>query len=253
MNMQYYDINVSKYGKDYRVTYLKRFVGDTLRVHEFDKELPMIGDRFASSVSRAKNAVLGLGKCNSWDYFATFTLDKRKYDRFDLNTWRTDFSRYIRNLRRSGLDIKYLLIPERHVDGAWHLHGLIAGIPWDSLLQFDPAVHPWKLIKGNYRYHEGITKKFGFNSFGKLRSADAAAAYVLKYCGKGFALQDMDSGTHLYYASHGLNRPEKVFDACYGRYLTDVSFENDFCAISWIKEDEYRDLVNLLGGDSCGF
>lgn len=245
MRMRYYDVNISKFGNDYRVTYMVRSLSDELKC--YDKKNNKIGDRFTSNVSRSKNMILGYGKCNDWDYFVTFTLDPRKYDRFDLNTWRKHFAQYIRDLRKkTGYKLKYLLIPERHQDGAWHMHGLISGLPWDYLSKFDPAVHPLKLVHQGYRYLPEITDKFGFNSFGKLRNRDAAAAYCLKYAGKGFALQDMDAGTHLYYASQGLNKPEKIIDGCSSCFLTTPSFQNEFCAISWIKEDELEKIVNYL-------
>lgn len=250
MRVQYYDINISKYGRDYRVTYLRRSVSDSLRLYDDEddeQECAKIGDRFSSSVSRAKNAILGYGKCNDWDYFVTFTLDRFKYDRFNLDKWRKDFSQYIRDLRKKkGYDLQYLLIPERHKDGAWHMHGLMSGIPWDDLTKFDISKHPLKLVQGGYRFYQGITDKFGFNSFGKLRNRDAAAAYCLKYAGKGFALQDMDAGTHLYYASHGLKKPEKIVDSQVSCYLTKPDFENEFCAISWIDEAEYKRIVDYL-------
>ncbi|SCJ52447.1 Uncharacterised protein [uncultured Eubacterium sp.] len=252
MRVQYYDINIVKYGHDYRVTYLRRSVSDRLRLYDdvddgIGVEYDKIGDRFASSVSRAKNAILGYGKCNEWDYFVTFTLDPRKYDRYDLGRWRKDFSQYIRDRRKqNGYDLRYLLIPERHKDGAWHMHGLMGGIPWDDLTKFDILKHPSKLVQGGYRYWQGITDKFGFNSFGKLRNRDAASAYCLKYAGKGFALQDMDAGTHLYYVSQGLNKPERILDSQVSCYLTTPDFANEFCAISWINETEYQRIIDYL-------
>lgn len=246
MRMKYYDVNIVRYGKQYRVTYLNRSISDKVHIRD-EVEYEKVGDRFSSSVSRAKNAILGYGKCNDWELFVTFTLDSRKYDRYNLSKWRTDFSQYIRNLRRlKGYDIQYLLIPERHKDGAWHMHGLMSGIPWSDLAKFEFGVHPVDLVKSGYRFYQGITDKFGFNSFGKIRNSDAATAYCLKYAGKGFALQDMDAGTHLYYASHGLRKPEKVMDGCSAFYLTHPDFENEFCAISWIDEAEYKRIVDYL-------
>lgn len=157
MKMRYYDVNIVKYGNDYRVSYMVRSLNDELKL--YDKQNKKIGDRYMSNISRAKNTILGYGKCNEWDYFVTFTLDPYKYNRFNLDAWRKDFAQYIRNMRRkTGYEIKYLLIPERHQDGAWHMHGLIAGLPWDSLEKFDPALHPLDLVRKGYRYSPGILK-----------------------------------------------------------------------------------------------
>lgn len=245
MRMQYYDINIYKYGNEYKVVYLCRSISDDLRV--YDKQPSMVGDRFACSVSRSKNTILGLGLCNDWDYFVTFTLDKTKYDRYNLPKWRSDFSQWIRNQRRLHCyDFKYLLIPEMHQDGAWHMHGLVSGIPWDDLQRFDVSRHPIKLCTGGYRYYPGILDKFGFNSFGKVQNKSAASRYVLKYVAKGLGIQDIDAGCHLFYASHGLNRPELVDQGASSCFLTDIDFKNDYLASGWIKQAEYERVVEYL-------
>lgn len=51
----------------------------------------MTRDEFASneeklenSLSRSRNKVFEYAYCNDWEYFVTMTLDKTKYDRYDL-------------------------------------------------------------------------------------------------------------------------------------------------------------------------
>lgn len=241
--MQYYDLKIYQYGDEYKILYFPRHVNE-FSEHQFlsdDKhcDSSMIGNRFACSISRTRNAVLGLGMCNKWQYFVTATLDKTKYNRFDLSSWRKDFSQWIRNQRRlTGHDFKYLFIPERHEDGAWHMHGLVSGVPWDYLKPFIPYVHPDKLWTNGYRYHEKMQEKFGFNSFGKIRNQSAAARYALKYVAKGIGEADLDNGVHLYYASQKLNRPQIVIEGQSKDYITDIDFENDFLASKWIKQAE---------------
>lgn len=246
MRLQYYDLNIYQYGNEYKVIYFPRTYSDELRNREHSPNAK-IGDRFSCSISRSKNAILGLGLCNEWQYFTTFTLDKRKYDRYNLPGWREDFSQFIRNQRRlHNYDFKYLLIPEMHQDGAWHMHGLISGVPWKDLSKFDPSIHPIDLIKKGYRYYPAITDRFGYNSFGKVRNQSAASRYVLKYVAKGMGVQDIDRGCSLYYCSQGLNRPEIVNQSSVGCLLTDVSFQNEYLASSWIKQDEYERICEYL-------
>lgn len=53
-----------------------------------------------TSLSRARRNVLALALCNDWKYFATFTLDKTKYDRYNLEVWKkTSFNGCVTNAR----------------------------------------------------------------------------------------------------------------------------------------------------------
>ena len=58
-------------------------------------------------------------------------------DRYDLDEFIRKLGVYIRNNRRlKGSKIQYLLIPEQHKDGAYHMHGLIKGINPEELVKF---------------------------------------------------------------------------------------------------------------------
>ena len=102
------------------------------------------------------------------------------------------------------------------------------------------------MIKKGYRYSPAIKDRFGYNSFGKVRNQSAASRYVLKYVAKGMGVQDIDRGCSLYYCSQGLNRPEIVNQSSVGCLLTDVSFQNEYLASSWIKQDEYEGICEYL-------
>ncbi len=182
--------------------------------------------------------------CNEWEYFTTFTLDPTKYDRYDLEKWRKDFSQWIRNYRKkTGYSFKYLLIPEHHLkDYAWHMHGLIQGIPWSILHKFNPEIHPIKLVTKGYRYNEEILKRFGYNSFGKIKNKDATTKYLMKYITKTFAETNLGLGSHLYYASKGLAKPEMRVNLYMCSYITKVDYENEYMASAWLTEKELNNL-----------
>lgn len=187
---------------------------------------------------------MSLGLCNDWDYFTTFTLDKEKYDRFNLADWQKDFSQWIRNYRKkTGYTFKYLLIPEHHLkDYAWHMHGLILGLPWDALVKFNPKIHPLKLVRKGYRYNEEILKKFGYNSFGKIKDQNATTKYLVKYITKTMAETNLGLGSHLYFASKGLNKHELVANIYITKFVTRVEYENEYMASAWITEKELVEL-----------
>lgn len=73
---------------------------------------------------RAAGRLRDLVLCNDFQWFVTLTLDREKVDRYDvkeitrkLNTWLDN------QVRRRGL--RYVLVPERHKDGALHFHGFV--------------------------------------------------------------------------------------------------------------------------------
>ena len=168
-------------------------------------------EKLDAAISRAKRVVLEIALCNHWDWFCTFTLDQTKYDRYNLKAWYQDFTQWIRDQRKkTGHKIRYLLIPELHLDGAWHMHGLFADVPETISFAELRYIHGWKLpdklIKGNYRCWLDYHYKFGSCSLGQLRNPVAAGFYVSKYISKGLQQSNIAVGGHLYYVSHGLMR-----------------------------------------------
>lgn len=248
-SIDYLDVRVYRYGDKYKVNYLKRFIADSYYVadDDFSVDNDKVSGKLESNLCRAKSNVLALGMCNPWQYFVTFTLNRLKYDRGDLDSWHKDFSQYIRDQRKKGFQIQYLLIPELHSDGrSWHMHGFISGIPWDKLESFVPGKHPQRLIDGDYRYHKGIKDRFGFNSFGQLHNVEAATKYALKYITKGMAARKDELGAHLYYCSRGLARPELVAEGLVTSYLSKIEFENEFMASGWLDPVQFDHLSRSL-------
>lgn len=187
-----------------------------------------------SSISRAKRTILELALCNEWDYFCTFTLDP-KYDRYDLRKWYGSFAQFIRDQRKKyGSELRFLLVPETHKDGAWHIHGLIKGAP--PLVAFCDRLRrgenvPRHLATNNYESWPDYERRFGFNSFGRIKNRVACAFYITKYVSKAIDQKMMDSGAHRYYACVGLNRATlhgDVYGAC--AYLDKFLVNHyDFC------------------------
>lgn len=209
-----------------------------------------------NNLSRAKKVVLELALCNPWDWFFTLTIDPNKFDRGSLDVWYKTFSQWLRDQRKKGVNIKYLVIPEQHEDGKWHCHGFLYGdmnlIPFRSVSRPVPR---YLIDKGFYDW-PAYSSKFGFCSLGRIRSHVKSAFYVTKYLTKNPDRMVTAKGSHLYYASLGLNRSEKIFDLfdnCpqWDKYLTH-SYE--FCKVgmptiknSWTELfDDSVDCENLF-------
>ena len=187
--------------------------------------------RFDSSISRTRSLIFEIALCNNFEYFCTFTQDMQKVnDRFDLSTFRARLSQFVRNQNRyrsAENKIEYLLIPEQHKDGAWHMHGLIRGLTDDDLKINEHGYLDW------YKYRD----RFGFFSCSRIKSHEACSRYITKYVSKSLFSTNVESGGHMFFASKGLRRKECVADYDYEHGMYDEwDFENDYVKIRWQSE-----------------
>ena len=120
--------------------------------------------------------------------------------------------------------IKYLLIPEQHKDGAWHMHGLLMGLTDDDLF---PNEHGW-LDWGRYR------RKFGFFSCSEIKDKSSCSKYITKYITKDFAGKNLAAFGHLFFASQGLKGKEVLpWDYLTRCPVEDFDFQNEYVGIKW--------------------
>jgi len=198
--------------------------------------------RLDNSIARSRTRVFELAICNDFDYFITLTLNDEKLDRYDLKGYIKKLGQFIRNYRRDfEADIQYLLIPEKHLDGAWHMHGLIKGIPADQLKKNEYGYLDW----------EDYKKRFGYCSIDKIKNQEAVSKYITKYIRKSF---DSDRGvsekeSKLYYCSRGLRRPQKKKEGTLNSYQLDkipFKYENDYVRTGILTGQEYKQVVKML-------
>lgn len=209
----------SCYEYDYNVTSVKQYGDNIYRVctmaacrnsgyesplKAYTKKNTVNEHKLSNNVVRARTTVKEYALCNKWSYFVTLTISPEKYDRMNLKAYYTDLSTFIHNLnRRRPVEqkIKYVLIPELHKDGAWHMHGLIQGLSEKDL----------SINKNGYFTWEKYNKRFGFMSLDTVQDIDRLANYILKYLTKDVEKSVTELGAHLYYASKGLERAELLY------------------------------------------
>lgn len=182
--------------------------------------------RAKSNITRAKKTIYQIAIANKWEWWVTLTIDPAKGERLDLETVKKNVGKWMQNekYRHLGGKLAYLLVPEEHVKGGWHIHGLMSGLMDDDLcadwtgFPTLPDYIREKLAKGVNRigvspgllwwprYHE----RWGYCTIERLRSADAAATYITKYVGKGLGEAKIKSGKALYMATQGLKRAEEI-------------------------------------------
>jgi len=202
-------------------------------------------EKLDSSISRAKRNILELALCNDWEYFCTFTITGEKYDRHDLKGWNKKFKQWLRDQRKKhGKPFRFVLVPEQHADGSWHMHGLFDSSPdivsFETLWKRGENI-PWKLVKGGYFNWPDYQKKFGFCSFGKIRNKVAVAFYITKYISKSLSDTCMPVGMDLYAASEGLNRAsfhgDVYGDCCYLNRFLENHYEFCDTGFTHVKHD----------------
>jgi len=195
--------------------------------------------RLDNNISRAKNKIFEYAACNEFDYFLTLTLDQGKYDRYNLEKYIKDLGQFIRDYRKKyNTNIQYLLIPEPHKDGAWHMHGLIKGINSEHLTT----------NSNGYLHWQQYSDKFGYCSVDLVRSQEAISKYITKYISKTLQADLIqDKNKKLYYNSRGLKTAQKVKEGTLNRELNvPFDYENDYVRTKMLNGLEYLSLDNQL-------
>lgn len=195
--------------------------------------------KLSSNISRARSRIREYGLCNPWDYFVTMTINQVFFNRYDLKAFKKVLSQWIRDYnKKHGTNIKYLLIPEKHKNGAWHFHGFFMGLSLDNLSPFTldmkiPEYIREKLKKGETVYFwPAYQDKFGWNIVEPIRDLAKATSYITKYITKDLEDSVSDLGAHLYYCSQGLKRAQVLKKGSMAATI-EPDFENEYCKINW--------------------
>lgn len=212
---------------------------------EVKRHFKVNDSKLECNISRARSKIFEYAFCNPWEWFVNLTLDKEKYDRYNLKKYISDLVQWIRNYNRKfHINVSYLFIPEHHKDGAWHIHGFLMGLPDCHLSEFVSGRHPQKLIDAGYLNWEAYSSKFGFVSVGKVKNREASSKYITKYISKDMAKNNKDIGAHLYYCSNGLQKAEEIKrGSMYGDMNPD--YQNEYVKVKWLNSlDEAEKLYN---------
>lgn len=245
-------LRVKKYNDKYKLTFhnILREKGyeerkeENQNPFEIDERVSKTQGKCLNNLSRARNTIFELAMCNSWDFFCTLTIDGSKHDRFSIDSFRLQLSQFIRDLRKKyKTKIHYLFVPEKHKDGAWHMHGLISGLDKQDVVEFSlkqklPLYIKQKLQLG-YRVYNWLSysNKFGFCDLEDIADKNKVCSYITKYITKDLEHSIDGFYKNLYYCSTGLNRAEEICTIENGRdFDLPWTFENEYCKILWVQE-----------------
>lgn len=206
-----------------------------------------------SAVNRAKKAIFGYVIANEWDLWGTFTLDGKKVDRYNLDETQKKLTVYLMNKRaRDYQALRWLIVPERHKDGAWHFHLLLSGLPDNELR--DTGIIYGATGRRIYNWVD-YEEKFGFNAFIDIRGVSLdemyrIANYLTKYMTKD--LGAVRYNKKKYWVSRGLKKPNKSNTLVnYSEYLNLLNIlddSNDIIRESqyYIKDRETGEICNMV-------
>lgn len=229
-------------GKCYKLTHIyKKLNPEALhnRKHT-DKGAAGNESKLLDNMRRTKERIFALAMCNPWEWFATLTLSPEKYDRNDLEKFRKDLSQMIRDYRKkTGNKVKYLLIPERHKDGCWHMHGFFSGLPESELYAFSITDKlPFRILarisSGTPVYTwRAYADRFGYTSIERIKDPEAVSRYIMKYVTKESMTTITELNAHAYYSSKGLAGAEIIARDMMLRAIDSPDFFNEYVAVKW--------------------
>lgn len=245
---------VKKYGSGtYKIMELKTLRNKGVEDNrEYSPKGSVHDSKLDCNVRRAKSKIQEYVMCNDWDMFVTLTLDKRKYDRYNLSKFHKDLTQFIRiQNRKTDNDIKYLFIPEEHQDGAWHIHGFIKGLDKTELRLFTldeklPLYIREKLVKGQevyqwIKYYE----KFGFCDLEPIRDKKRASSYVRKYITKELAQCVKETNAHMYYCSRGLKTAEIIQKGTVSAKYN-PSYTDEHVSVQWLDDVDDQEALSYI-------
>lgn len=128
------------------------------------------------SRKRAKDMIFDIAMMNEWEHMITLTLNKEMIDRYDAKTVGKKVRKWLNNMQQQR-GLKYLVVPELHLDGAIHFHGLVAGN-----LNYRDSGHKDESGRTVYNVR---SYKLGFSTAVQIdENKLAVAKYITKYITK---------------------------------------------------------------------
>lgn len=132
-----------------------------------------------SSMNRTIQKIYEVSRANTWEYFMTLTVDRKKIDSSNYDLLCNKVSKWINNIRiRYAPDLKYLIVPELHKDGIhYHFHGLLSDI--GNIKLVDSGI-----TKDGQTIYNLANWKYGFSTVTKVQDTRRVSSYITKYITK---------------------------------------------------------------------
>lgn len=190
------------------------------------------------SIRRTRRTLHDYVRCNDFDMFITFTFDPKKINRYDLDFTYLKMRQWLNNQGRKDPNFKYLIVPEKHKDGAIHFHALVQNAPF--------RMKKSNVIQDSRRVWNVLSFTYGFTNATYLPiddddAKDKAGNYIAKYITKEMITIH---GKHRYFASRNLLKPETYYNAIY-----DIGIGQHLNHKTAVHETDYNVVHEMLKRD----
>lgn len=189
-------------------------------------------DNIERSVRRSRTIINDYVLTNPFDLFATFTFDPKKVDRYSKLDVYKKMQGWLNRQKKQHPDFGYIIVPEKHQDGAYHFHAL--------LNCYGGELTPTNIYKSGKLVYNMPGFSFGYTVVTKLDDDQLkTVAYMCKYITK-----DMETTTsgRRYWASRSLQKPKVYHNQIYDLGLAakldprTIVYETDFNVIYHIDK-----------------
>lgn len=194
-------------------------------------------NKLKNNLIRAKNRITDIALANDFKYYFTVTFST-KYDRYSLDQIYTKFKNKLKVMREAcGHRIDYLVVPEQHKDGAWHLHGF-----------FTSHIDDFLYVNKHHHIDISYLNELGWVNVQLIQDQVRISHYITKYIQKNLG-KCIDLYKHVYFASTGLNKGVEDLNVLYDNERFNSSyfdFKTDFCYKKIITLEEYQKIKWFL-------
>lgn len=190
-------------------------------------------DNIQRSVRRTKTVIKDYVDYNEFNLFVTFTFSPKKVNRFDMNACYRKMSTWLHNIKVDYDDFAYLIVPEKHKNGAIHFHALFKNFPNDKLKKTT-------VFQNNKQVYNLTNFRSGFTNAQFIDdNKQSIAGYLTKYITKD--MQKIHNRKR-YWSSRNLSLPEKRYNVIYDlgltRKISDLTevFQNEYLTMHEIPK-----------------
>lgn len=177
------------------------FTGEYERMVEYDEAEAKAERSVYVSRSRTVHMIYDIARANKWEWFVTLTFNPDKVNRYDYTDCTKKLSQWLKNAKKKSSDMKYIVVPELHKDGAYHFHGLFADC--EELGFVDSGVS----YSGRPVYNVG-SYKLGFTTAMKIDDLSKTCSYLTKYITKELCANTKNKKR--YWTSRNVELPEVI-------------------------------------------
>lgn len=183
-----------------------------------------------------RNKIEDYARSNDFTHFITLTQDTKIVgDRFDDEIALSNLDRFLKTIRkqakRKEVNLKYIVVPERHKNNALHFHMLVHDYPYE----FIDSNH----VRKKRKIYKCEQWKYGISDVIEIYGDGSALGnYIKKYVTKQMMTQNLGRSKKKYWCSKGLLLPKIEY------YDTDVC-EN--MKEDWVSSDGNVKIYNIKG------